>query len=89
MAFPTSKNYSDIPAWYRPTQAQLSVPHPSYIDSLIFPLLRDKLVYTYENYKNTKLLENLNSLFTIKWEPKVWLMCQCEHGILFLHDAIH
>ncbi len=70
------KNYSQIPPWYRPTQAQLSVPHPSYIDYLVFPLLREKLVYTHDTYETPKLLEAVNSLFTIVWEPKIWLICQ-------------
>lgn len=76
MAFPTLKNYLQIPPWYRPTQAQLSIAHPSYIDSLVFPLLREKLVYTHETYETMGLLKDLNSLFTVVWEPKLWLICQ-------------
>ncbi len=82
MAFPTTKNYNEIPEWYRPREAQLFVPHPSYIDYLVFPLLREKLVYTYENYKNTTLLEHLNSLYTIRWEPQIWTTPQCKCHIV-------
>ena len=80
MAFPTLNNYSQIPPWYRPTQAQLSISHPSYIDALVFPLLREKLVYTYNTYDTLKLLEDVNSLFTIVWEPKIWVISQGIHS---------
>ena len=80
MAFPTTDNYAQIPPWYRPTQAQLSISHPSYIDALVFPLLRDKLVYTYQSYETAKLLEHVNSLFTIVWQPKMWVISQGKHA---------
>jgi hypothetical protein len=76
MAFPTVSNYSQIPPWYRPTQAQLSISHPSYIDALVFPLLREKLVYTHNTYEAMKLLEDVNSLFTIVWQPEMWVISQ-------------
>ena len=80
MAFPTMNNYSQIPPWYRPTQAQLSISHPSYIDALVFPLLREKLVYTHNTYDTMKLLEDVSSLFTIVWEPKMWVISQGIHS---------
>lgn len=41
---PTAQAYNQISANYRPTQIQLSVPHPSIIDWIPWPLLRDKLI---------------------------------------------
>lgn len=86
MSFPTIDNYSQIPPWYRPTQAQLSISHPSYIDALVFPFLRDKLVYTHGTYETTKLLEDLNSLFTIVWQPRMWVISQ---GMRFSSNTGH
>jgi Domain of unknown function (DUF3425) len=41
---PSAEAYNQISANYRPTQMQLSVPHPSIIDWIPWPELRDKLI---------------------------------------------
>lgn len=41
---PTVEAYNQISANYRPTKLQLSVPHPSIIDWIPWPAMRDKLI---------------------------------------------
>ncbi|KAI1093460.1 hypothetical protein F5B19DRAFT_450483 [Rostrohypoxylon terebratum] len=44
---PTRGNYDLLPAFARPTPAQLRTPHPAWIDHLPFPLMRERLSLTY------------------------------------------
>jgi hypothetical protein len=41
---PTSVSYMKLPKNYRPTQTQLSMPHPTVIDWIAWPELRDRLI---------------------------------------------
>ena len=41
---PTAEAYMKMDSWYRPTQLQLSIPHPSIIDWMPWPAVRDKLI---------------------------------------------
>jgi hypothetical protein len=41
---PTAEAYMKMDSWYRPTQIQLSIPHPSIIDWMPWPAMRDKLI---------------------------------------------
>jgi hypothetical protein len=41
---PTRENYAKLSPAYRPTQLQVSVTHPTIIDWIPFPALRDKLI---------------------------------------------
>lgn len=41
---PTEASFAKLPAHYRPTQTQLSIPHPTVIDWISWPEIRDKLI---------------------------------------------
>ena len=41
---PTAEAYMKMDSYYRPTQIQLSIPHPSIIDWMPWPAMRDKLI---------------------------------------------
>lgn len=41
---PETETYAKLTPWYRPTHTQLSIPHPSVIDWVPFPSLRDRLI---------------------------------------------
>ena len=51
---PTPENYTRMPEWLRPRPSQLSIPHPTWIDHLPFPAMRERLVsrgwYPFENF---------------------------------------
>jgi hypothetical protein len=41
---PTRENYSNIPTIFRPTRLQRFVPHPSWVDLMVFPSFRNALI---------------------------------------------
>ena len=41
---PTAENYSKVDSWFRPTKTQMTIPHPSIIDWIPWPAMRDKLI---------------------------------------------
>ncbi|KAI1447440.1 hypothetical protein F5Y02DRAFT_424545 [Annulohypoxylon stygium] len=52
---PTHSNYSLLPAFARPTPAQLSTAHPAWIDHLPFPLMREHLSLNYAGSAETQM----------------------------------
>ncbi|KAK1827575.1 hypothetical protein QBC39DRAFT_266811 [Podospora conica] len=53
---PTDANEALVPAWLRPVGAQMEIPHPSWINYLPWPRLRERLVHFWvENPQECKL----------------------------------
>lgn len=50
---PTKENLERVPRWFRPRPAQEKVQHPAVIDFLIWPGMRDRLVFEHQKYTNT------------------------------------
>lgn len=48
--YPTQENYERLPEWYRPCPAQLLLPHPAWMDYIAWPLIRDRIVTSYQSY---------------------------------------
>lgn len=44
---PTQENYDRLPEWLTPRPSQLFTPHPAWIDHLVWPKMRDRLVANY------------------------------------------
>jgi hypothetical protein len=44
---PTQENFDRLPRWMQPSEDQLSMPHPAWIDHVPFPAMRDRLVRNY------------------------------------------
>lgn len=49
-ANPTEENKSKVPPWFLPRPAQDRIQHPLVIDFLVWPGLRERLVFEYEKY---------------------------------------
>lgn len=49
-ANPTAENRSNVPHWFLPRPAQNRIEHPLVIDFLVWPGLRERLVFEYEKY---------------------------------------
>ncbi|KAK5947430.1 hypothetical protein PMZ80_001580 [Knufia obscura] len=49
-ATPTEENKSKVPPWFLPRPAQDRIQHPLVIDFLVWPGLRERLVFEYEKY---------------------------------------
>ena len=52
-ANPTEENKSQVPPWFLPRPAQDRIQHPLVIDFLVWPGLRERLVFEYEKYTAT------------------------------------
>ena len=50
---PTKENLERVPIWFRPRPAQEKIQHPAVIDFLIWPGMRDRLVFEHEKYTRT------------------------------------
>ncbi|KAK9800944.1 putative BZIP domain-containing protein [Seiridium cardinale] len=46
--FPSKENYERLPSWCVPTQSQLEVQHPAWVDHLPFPDMREKIAKAYK-----------------------------------------
>lgn len=54
-------SHRTMPIDLLPTQLQMNNPHPSWIDTLPFPRIRDNLIRRQQNFNHTELLEDLVS----------------------------
>jgi hypothetical protein len=48
--FPTQENYDRMPDWITPRPAQLLTPHPAWMDYVLFPKIRDRIVLSHRDY---------------------------------------
>jgi len=64
---PTQENYERLPEWLRPTPAQLYTAHPAWIDHLIWPRLRDKLVANPQAYPFDNWFLPFTSGLSVNW----------------------
>ena len=46
--------YTNLPEWYRPTAAQLSIAHPPWVSYLAWPEMRDVVIKDQARYTNTE-----------------------------------
>ncbi|KAH7371327.1 hypothetical protein BKA64DRAFT_649664 [Cadophora sp. MPI-SDFR-AT-0126] len=51
IAFPTLENFHKCPAWRHPIAEQFNHDHPSVVDLILWPKLREKLVSTWRQYE--------------------------------------
>lgn len=49
--YPTPENYDQLSDWLIPRPCQLLTPHPTWIDYLPWPWMRDRLVMSYHNFR--------------------------------------
>jgi hypothetical protein len=49
-ANPTKKNLDAVPHWFRPRPSQERISHPLVVDFLLWPGLRDQLVFEHNRY---------------------------------------
>lgn len=64
---PTREHYDSIPEFFRPTGAQLVVPHPFWIDTLGWPRARDRLVSRFDHTRYRDFASVIVKSFSIGW----------------------
>ncbi|KIX08848.1 uncharacterized protein Z518_03505 [Rhinocladiella mackenziei CBS 650.93] len=65
LTFPCRENLLKVPPWLWPTESQLCQEHPGFIDCLLWPSLREKLIDTWHNYNVKALMIQLVRHFQI------------------------
>ncbi|KAK0385898.1 hypothetical protein NLU13_7073 [Sarocladium strictum] len=45
---PTQENFERLPQWMHPTNEQIAIPHPAWVDHVPFPAMREKLCRNYD-----------------------------------------
>ncbi|KAM3414126.1 hypothetical protein BST61_g10784 [Cercospora zeina] len=66
LIFPTQTNLDRCPPWHRPRLHQLINAHPSWIDFLVWPALRERLVTSQSDYDPRTLVVDLIKSFEIQ-----------------------
>lgn len=81
---PSQETFDLLPAWARPVPAQLSLPHPPWIDHVPFPEMREKLAREYNNseYLFDDFFIPYTSTLSVNWpyEPEDALLQSSDHG---------
>lgn len=65
---PTEANFYSMPSWLRPTPAQLAVPHPMWIDCIIWPKARDRMCRNRRYHGLNGIISKLsNESISVNW----------------------
>ncbi|KIV98704.1 uncharacterized protein PV09_09531 [Verruconis gallopava] len=65
---PTEANYNSMPAWLRPTPSQIAVPHPIWLDLIVWPNARERLCRDSRYYsQNAIMTEISNESISVNW----------------------
>ena len=67
LVFPTQQNLAKGPAWFRPVASQMSHCHPSFIDFIPWPTIRENLVHHWTDYQH----RNLYSYFVENFDVQI------------------
>lgn len=64
---PSRENYERLPPWLRPLQAQVTVPHPAWLDHVPWPGMREHMVRNYQNYPLENYFIPYTSTISCNW----------------------
>ncbi|KIW88659.1 uncharacterized protein Z519_10705 [Cladophialophora bantiana CBS 173.52] len=64
---PTKENYERLPEWSRPTPAQVFHPHPAWMDHILWPRMRDKVVANPQDYPFDNWFFPYTSGLSVNW----------------------
>lgn len=66
---PTQDNYERLPEWMVPSQAQVTIPHPAWLDHIPFPRMRERLVHDYSPvlYAFDNFFVPFTTTLTLSW----------------------
>jgi hypothetical protein len=88
---PTQENYDRLPDWATPRPSQLFTPHPSWIDHLPWPRMRDRLVrdYSPRDYLFDNFLVPFTATLSVNWpyEPTDALLSSPDSDDLLINPV--
>lgn len=67
LAFPSAETRAVVPNCYHPTALQLSVPHPQWVDMVLFPHQRDIMLRDPERYATDEKMTTFASNVMLEW----------------------
>ena len=79
--YPTQENYERLPDWLTPRPSQLFTPHPAWMDHLVWPRMRDRVVHNHESYPFENWFLPFTSGLSVNWpyEPVDCLINTGDH----------
>jgi len=64
---PSQENYERLPPWLQPLPAQVTVPHPAWLDHVPWPGMREHMVRNYQNYPLENYFIPYTSTISCNW----------------------
>ncbi|KAI9656634.1 MAG: hypothetical protein M1831_004544 [Alyxoria varia] len=63
----SQESLESVPAFMRPTDAQLNVPHAMWVDTLPWPSLRERIIYNYPSLSFSDIFPLISTSLMIDW----------------------
>lgn len=64
---PTQESFAALPGFLRPTELQLTIPHPIWVDVIVWPAVRDRLIREFDYSRFEGFRHSLGSSISIGW----------------------
>lgn len=65
--YPTQDNYDRLPHWMTPRTSQILTPHPAWMDYLVWPAMRDRMITNHQNYDFSNWFIPFTSSLSVNW----------------------
>ncbi|KAK4930620.1 hypothetical protein LTR28_011638 [Elasticomyces elasticus] len=82
---PTAETYAKLPDWSKPTPSQLFIPHPIWVDYLVFPGLRDICLSELALLDSIEWLAAFDASFSCNWPNSVEACMYVDGGTGSMH----
>ncbi|KAK4969248.1 hypothetical protein LTR66_011726 [Elasticomyces elasticus] len=82
---PTAETYAKMPDWSKPTPSQLFIPHPIWVDYLVFPGLRDICFRELALLDSIEWLAAFDASFSCNWPNSVEECMYVDGGTGAMH----
>ena len=68
---PTQEAFATLPDFLRPTEMQLTIPHPIWVDTIVWPEVRDRLIQEFDYTEFQAFRFSLGSSISLGWTGSV------------------
>jgi hypothetical protein len=73
----TPETYIAMPEFMRPNDVQLTVPHPRWVDTIVWPEARTRIIRDFDMKLYTEFRDDLNMSVSVGWtRPAAEAICQ-------------
>ncbi|KAI5300824.1 hypothetical protein KEM55_004666 [Ascosphaera atra] len=87
--YPTKENYDRLPEWLIPLPCQYSTPHPAWMDYVVFPRMRERLVSDHTRYPFASWFIPYTATLSVNWpyEPTDALLATADCDELLINPV--